>query len=237
MGKKILLADDVELFLSLEKTFFSRDEFDLVTARNGREALQLIREKEPDLVFMDLYMPNMNGDECCRVVKEDERYRHIPIIMVTHGGREEDLERCRAARCDAIVLKPINRHDFIATARAFLNVQERSAPRYPAKLCVHYGTGAEQLLTDYSINLSTGGLFIETRTPLPVDTPLAVEFILPVNERVVACKARVAWINHPEFPRKPDLPSGMGIQFTDITLAAMDAIRDYVKKENLTPMW
>lgn len=237
MGKKILLADDVELFLAQEKTFFSPEEFDLMTVRNGQDALELIRAKEPDLVFLDLYMPGMNGDECCRLLKEDGRYRHIPIIMVTHGNRAEDLERCRAAQCDAIVLKPINRSDFVATARKFLDAQECTVSRYSAKLSVRYGTDARQLLTNYSINLSTGGLFIETHNPLEVDTPLTVEFILPVNDKVIKCNARVAWVNHPESPRKAALPPGMGLQFLDITMAGMDAIREYVKQQKLTPMW
>jgi uncharacterized protein (TIGR02266 family) len=237
MGKKIVLADDVELFLSLEKTFFSREEFDLMTARDGREALQLIMTKEPDLVFMDLYMPKMNGDECCRFLKEDDRYRHIPIILVIHGGREEELERCRTALCDAIVLKPINRNDFVAMARKFLNVQERTETRYLTRLRIQHGTDARQLLTNYTVDLSTGGVFIETPQPLPVNAPLIVEFILPGSEKAVKCNARVAWVNPPEFPRKANFPSGMGLQFLDPTVAGMDAIREYVKQEKLAPMW
>ena len=82
-SRRILLADDVELFLKLEATFFNRNEFDLMTARSGNEALRIIQEAEPELVFMDLYMPDMDGDECCRLVKADQRFRHVPIIMVT----------------------------------------------------------------------------------------------------------------------------------------------------------
>ena len=120
--KRILLADDVELFLKLEATFFNRNEFDLMTARSGNEALRIIQEAEPELVFMDLYMPDMDGDECCRLVKADQRFRHIPIVMVTHGGRESDLVRCRQAGCDGIVLKPISRRDFLNTVQKFLPV-------------------------------------------------------------------------------------------------------------------
>ena len=89
---KIVLADDVELFLMLEKTVFNREEFELITGRDGRAILKIIREAEPDLVFMNLYMPEMNGEECCRLVKQDDAIRHIPVIMVIQGGREEDLD-------------------------------------------------------------------------------------------------------------------------------------------------
>jgi uncharacterized protein (TIGR02266 family) len=235
--KRILLADDVELFLKLESTFFDRNEFELKTARNGQEVLRVIREVEPQLIFMDLYMPDMDGDECCRLIKGSARFSHIPVIMVTHGGRDSDLDRCRRAGCDDIVLKPIKRRDFLDTTQKHLRVEERNAPRYEARLRVQYGSGSQQLLTNYSINLSTGGLFIETENPLPVDTPLTVDFILPANDRQIRCLARVAWVNDQDLHRKANLPDGMGLQFLDITMDAMDAIRDYIKNEKLAPFW
>ena len=226
--KKIVLVDDVELFLMLEKTFFNRDEFELITARNGLEAYRTIRETNPDMVFMDLYMPEMNGDECCQLVKKEQEYRDIPIIIVTQGGREEDIERCRRAGCDDIVLKPINRHDFMTTAHKYLQVRERAAKRFRARLHVRYGAMSRELL-DYSIDLSTGGLFLETAHPLPVDTPLDLEFILPDTGAIIRCKGRVAWANYQKMPRKSHLPAGMGVQFLDLTLDDMNAIRSYIQ--------
>jgi uncharacterized protein (TIGR02266 family) len=235
--KKIVLADDVDLFLMLEKTFFNREVFELTTARNGREALAAIREKKPDLVFLDLFMPDMNGDECCRIVKNDEAFRHIPIIMVTTAGREEDLERCRRAGCDVIVHKPINRHDFMAAALRLLQIVERGVQRFSARLRVHYGASSDDLLSDYSIDLSTGGLFLATDHPLPANTPLRMEFILPTSEKAIRCNARVAWVNDAKQSKKTMLPAGMGVQFIDLTLVEMDAIRKYIKSVNLEPAW
>jgi uncharacterized protein (TIGR02266 family) len=234
--KKIVLVDDVELFLMLEKTFFSREDFELITARNGREAFKAIRETNPDMVFMDLYMPEMNGDECCHMVKMDPKYRDIPIIIVTHGGREDDLVRCRRAGCDDIVLKPINRHDFMATAQKFLQVRERAVRRFRARLRVRYCARSREL-ADYSIDLSTGGLFLETAHPLPVETPLDLEFILPETGTIIQCKARVAWVNYSKLPSKSHLPAGMGVQFLDLTLNDMNAIRNYIEIDGLEPSW
>jgi len=232
--KKIVLVDDVELFLMLEKTFFSRDEFELITARNGLEAFKAIRETKPDMVFMDLYMPEMNGDECCQLVKKEQEYRDIPIIIVTQGGREEDIERCRRAGCDDIVLKPINRHDFMSTAQKFLQIRERAAKRFHARLRVRYGAMSRDLL-DYSIDLSTGGLFLETTRPLLLETPLDLEFTLPGTATIIHCKGRVAWVNNPKLRKKSHLPAGMGVQFLDLTLADMNAIRSYIELEGLEP--
>jgi Tfp pilus assembly protein PilZ len=85
--------------------------------------------------------------------------------------------------------------------------------------------------------LSTGGVFIETSNLLPVDTPLTIRFILPENETSVRCEGRVAWLNHPELIRNPNLPVGMGLQFINISLDDMNVIRQFMKNEGLLPFW
>lgn len=235
--KKILLVDDVQLFLEQEKTFFSRGEFELITARTGVEALHAVKEERPDLVFMDLYMPEMDGDRCCHAIKSDEELGKIPVIMVTRGASEEDFERCWQAGCDEIIVKPINRHYFLALTNKYLLLRQRKATRFMAHLRVQYGTELQELLTDYSVNLSTGGLFIETGKLLPVDSSLGIEFILPDNTATIRCKGRVAWINHPELIKNPNLPVGMGLQFVDISFDDMNAIRQFIKKDALLPFW
>lgn len=238
MEKKIiLLADDTLFFLELEKTFFRRDIFELRTAHTGVEALKLVATDSPDLVFLDLYMPEMNGDDCCRMIKSDVRFRHIPVVMVTVSGKEEDMERCRKAGCDDIILKPINREHFIETAKKHLDLQTRAIPRYMARMRVHFGPDANQLLSEYTLNLSTGGLFLETMNLMEEGSPLAVEFVLPGSNIPISCKACVAWVNHPAKIKNPDLPVGMGIQFIDISMESIDAIRSYIREENLSPLW
>jgi len=229
--KKVVLADDVELFLMLENTFFNREEFELITARGGREVLKVIREAEPDLVFVDLEMPEMNGDDCCRIVKGDDLYRHIPVIIVTAGDRQKDIERCRLAGCNDVVLKPIDIHAFMDTSRKFLQVRERSAQRFAVRLPIIYGAIPGEFHDDYSVDLNTEGMFLATEHPLTAETLLYMEFILPVSERVVRCKAKVAWVNSPESRRKAELPVGMGVQFLDLTPDDMDAIRNYLNAE------
>lgn len=235
--KKVLLVDDVELFLELERTFFRREGFELLVARNGREAYETVVKHRPDLVLMDLYMPEMNGDECCRKVKDDPALRSIPFIMVTFAGREKDVLRCREAGCEEILFKPIDRSQLLEKSRAILGVRERLAPRIPARLRVHYGTGGGHLLNNYSVNLSSGGLFLETEDPPPEGTPLQLEFFLPIRPEPIRCKGRVAWVNPPAAKKKPDFPSGMGVQFVDLSLDDMHAIRDFVRQETLTPSW
>ena len=236
--KKILLADDVELFLELEKTFFRREGFELLVARTGQEALEKTALARPDLIFMDLFMPAMDVDEACRLLKADPRLDVIPVVMVTQGGREEELERCRQAGCDAIVLKPINRHHFLATARQFLAITDRGTPRVRARLQIHHGPEFRQPLANYSVNISTGGVFLETEQVLPPDTALALEFELPTRPpRTVRCQGRVAWANRPDEILNPRLPAGMGLQFLDLSLNDLEAVREFIKAQCLLPSW
>jgi len=226
--KKILIADDVEIFLMLEKTVLNRQEFELMTARGGRSILKVIRESEPDLVFMNLYMPEMNGDDCCRIIKEEETSRNIPVVMVTQGDREDDLEKCRRSGCDEILLKPIKRHDFMSTTRKFLHVKERADQRCKTRLLVHYSVNSHNSFSDYSIDLNSGGLFLETNKSLMVDAPFNIEFKLPTNGPTIQCKARGAWVNDVKDCKKPNLPTGIGLQFLDLPPDDMNAIRDYI---------
>jgi len=235
--KKILLVNDVQHFLEQEKTFFNRDQFNLLLANSGVDALAIIREEKPDLVFMDLHMSEMDGDKCCKIIKSDQELHKIPVIMVTKGVNEEDFDRSWQSGCDDIIVKPINRLYFMAITKKYLNIQFRKTPRHIARLRMHFGTNQETLLTEFSLNVSTGGVFVETENLLPIDTILALEFILPQNVETIRCNGRVAWVNRPELMVNPNLPVGMGLQFINIAINDMNAIREYIKKEALMPFW
>ncbi len=117
------------------------------------------------------------------------------------------------------------------------HIERRSDPRFLARIAIFNGPSLKELVTDYSVNVSSGGLFIETAKLLPVDTLLMVKFKLPDMDSVIACKSRVAWLNDPASLKKPSLPPGMGIQFIDLSLDDMHAIRHFIDKGELLPTW
>jgi len=235
--RKVMLADDVELFLELEKTFFQRREFDLVVARTGQQAVDLAASERPDLVFMDLFMPELDGDAACALIKQDTQLQQIPVVMVTHGGKEEDIARCRAAGCDEILFKPINRHLFMTTARHFLQMTDREAPRIRVHLPVRYGREPQKLLSDYVFNLSERGLFISTTKSFELLEVLNLEFVLPDIRHTIRCKAIVSWHNRPGQPMRPSLPPGVGVEFDRMAADDLAALREFIKRECLTPSW
>ena len=117
---RILLVDDVRLFLELEKSFLNLAQTEILTAANGEEALAIVRRERPDLVFLDLYMPVLDGAACCAAIKGDLELSATPIVMVTTGGKPEEVEQCRAAGCDGLLTKPIDRTAFLDTVSRFI---------------------------------------------------------------------------------------------------------------------
>ena len=235
--RKILLAEDVDLFLYLEEAFFAREAVDLMVARTGQKVLEMAAAERPDLVLLGLDLPEMAGDECCRRLKESPTLRSIPVILIAPDDQPETLKRCLQAGCDDVVTKPVNRHLFLQIAGRFLNIAARTPPRASTRLRVHYGTGTQKLLVDYSVNLSTGGVFIESREVLPAETPLSLEFSLPGDNQPIRCRGRVAWVNTADRPVSSGLPPGMGVQFLDLSLADLHTLREFIKKECLHPSW
>ncbi len=116
--------------------------------------------------------------------------------------------------------------------------QQKIEPRYRVRLAIYYGSEEQQLMTNYSVNMNTGGIFVETNKVLPVDTPLVVEFMLPGKKgKLITCKARVAWTNEPGDRKSPQLPAGMGLQFLGLSFDDLHAIRDFLEIGELSPTW
>jgi len=221
---KVLLVDDVALFIELEKTFFRRAQFEILTATNGHQALELALHEKPSLIFLDLYLPELNGDEICRQLKTNPETCDIPVIMVVQPGNSHDLNLCRSAFCDDILFKPVRRDEFLRASRGQLCLPERLAPRADVCLPVKYGLRNQKMLACSTVNVGQGGLFIASAAYLAIDTWISLQVALPDKQPPVCCRGRVAWLNHPDWIKRPQLPSGMGIEFVDIADADLERL-------------
>lgn len=108
---KILLVDDVDLFLELECSYLKGCGYELITASSGEETLRRLDRVAPDLLLLDYYLPGINGDEVCRTVRKSGRWRDLPVLMVTAAGKPEEVNRCLDAGCDDYVTKPVSKHE------------------------------------------------------------------------------------------------------------------------------
>jgi DNA-binding response OmpR family regulator len=118
--KKILLVDDSSTILMMEKFILRNDPYVVVTASNGEEAVQKAVTEQPDLILLDVIMPRMSGFEACRLIRDDEASKHIPIIMVTTRGEAANVETGWLVGCTDYVTKPINATELLAKVRSLL---------------------------------------------------------------------------------------------------------------------
>ena len=115
--------------------------------------------------------------------------------------------------------------------------KKRSNPRFIVRIAIFHGPYQNQILTDYSVNMSTGGVFIESSWILPKDSDLTVKFKLPDSDKIIIVRAIVAWVNDPSSLKKLSLPPGMGLQFLDLSLEDLHAIRAFLIEGNFQPTW
>ena len=120
MRKKVLLVDDSATILMMERMILSKLPYDCVTATNGAEAIAKAAAERPDLILMDVIMPQMNGFDAVRRLREQEATRETPIIMVTTRGEAENIESAYAVGCNDYVTKPINSAELMAKMRNYL---------------------------------------------------------------------------------------------------------------------
>ncbi len=119
-AKKILLVDDSNTVLLMEKMLLANEGFTLVTASNGREAIQKAAAEKPDLILLDVVMPDINGFEACKQIRAREDTRHIPIIMVTTRSEATNVQIGFESGCNDYVTKPINGVELITKIKNHL---------------------------------------------------------------------------------------------------------------------
>ncbi|MEO8407100.1 MAG: response regulator [Oxalobacteraceae bacterium] len=118
--KKILIVDDEpNIVISLE-FLMQQSGYEVAIARDGEEALQKISSFEPDLVLLDIMLPQLNGFEVCQRMRENTQWNRIKVIMLSAKGREIDVSKGIALGADAYVTKPFSTKDLIAQVQRLL---------------------------------------------------------------------------------------------------------------------
>src|ERR1043165_2170713 len=108
MGKKVLIVEDNELNMKLFHDLLEAQGYETLETREGLAALSLAREHRPDLILMDIQLPEISGLEVTKWLKEDEDPPHSPVVAVTAFAMKGDEERIREGGCEAYISKPIS---------------------------------------------------------------------------------------------------------------------------------
>ncbi|AGK58718.1 response regulator receiver protein [Hyphomicrobium denitrificans 1NES1] len=119
-AQSVLIVEDNELNMKLFNDLLLAHGYKTIQTRNGFEALELARKHRPDLILMDIQLPEVSGLEVTKWLKDDDELCLIPIVAVTAFAMKGDEERIRSGGCEAYVSKPISVMTFLETVRKFI---------------------------------------------------------------------------------------------------------------------
>jgi len=118
--KKILVVDDEVDLVETVRFSLEMEGFDVLVSNNGEDALNQARKEKPDLIILDLMLPKLDGYKVCRLLKFDERYKHIPILMLTAKTQEKDKVLGKETGADEYITKPFEMDYLMEKVKAYL---------------------------------------------------------------------------------------------------------------------
>ncbi|MCM0021998.1 MAG: response regulator [Tagaea sp.] len=121
MAKTVLIVEDNELNMKLFHDLLEAHGYATLQTKDGIEAMKIARQKRPDLILMDIQLPEVSGLEVTKWLKEDPELRVIPVIAVTAFAMKGDEDKIRQGGCEAYIAKPISVAKFLETVQRFLN--------------------------------------------------------------------------------------------------------------------
>ncbi|MEQ8639447.1 MAG: response regulator [Alphaproteobacteria bacterium] len=120
MAKKVLIVEDNELNMKLFNDLLEAHGYTTLQTRDGLNALAMAREHQPDLILMDIQLPEVSGLEVTRQLKDDAELKAIPVVAVTAFAMKGDEEKIRQGGCEAYISKPISVAQFLETVARYV---------------------------------------------------------------------------------------------------------------------
>ena len=225
--KTLLIVDDVELFIQLQISHLGHRRYNIHTARSGSDGLEMARSLKPDLILMDLFMPDMNGDQICRILKGDPETSSIPVVLVSSGARGRSRAASVSSNCDGLIFKPVRRDLLLSVVENLLGtnlrVRERIQVSMPGTVILDE---KEYPVTIHT--LSSDGAFVEIEQNLIRGDLMEFSFPLPDQEGNINIRAAAAvWCGSLEDGG----PEGAGIYFLTIDQETRKRISSFVQSQ------
>lgn len=218
----VLIADDLKFFLETEKSYLQRGGFEVLTAMSGEEAVAIAGRRPPNLVLLDLEMPEMDGAAACAAMRKNPALQATPIIIMSATGTKENRERCLKAGCTEFVAKPAKPDELLGIVARILSIKKREARRITVVFNVT-GTHASRQVIGQAKDLSEKGLLLEAGSPIAVGSVLELEFYLPGTRAQVKSKAKVV-----RASKDAEGTHLAGVEFIDLSQEDQAQILDYV---------
>lgn len=226
--KTVMVVDDSETFVMYLSILLSRMGFDVIPAENGMEALRLLKILSPEVVILDVLMPDMDGITTLRYIKEDKRTSNIPVIMVSIDNDQTIYEKCVRLKCSGHLTKPVNvteLHDLLQECIVYSKGKKRRFLRtvFDKKVGVSFSGVTKE---HYAVSLSEGGIYVRRKDPLPVGTE--VEITLPLKgENTLTLKGSVIY-RRELYGDVFRIAPGMAIEFKSPTATDSGILRAYI---------
>ena len=118
--KKILVVDDEADLLKTIRFSLEREGYTVLVSLNGEDALNQARKESPDLILLDIMLPKLDGYKVCRLLKFDEKYKHIPILMLTAKTQEKDKTLGIETGADEYITKPFDIDELMEKVKGYL---------------------------------------------------------------------------------------------------------------------
>jgi two-component system chemotaxis response regulator CheY len=227
MKKSILVLDDSPFMLTVISDMLKQLDYEVTTIDNAKDACQMVESTRYDMIITDLNMPVMDGLEFTKQVKTYPHYKFVPIVMLSSEGNDEKISKAKEMGISTFLSKPPKEAQLKTLLQ--ITLSRRRSTRMKVTLEVFYGKN--EMLSGQTVNMSVGGVFVETSSPLSLGEKLKLKLHLPGNNYPVSCQGRVAWVNVPTSPSNIAMPPGMGVEF--IGLKDERKLQEFLKSRPL----
>ena len=127
-GIKVMVIDDSKTIRRTAELLLRKEGCEVVTATDGFDALHRILDSEPDIIFVDIMMPRLDGYQTCALVKRHEHYRHTPVVMLSSRDGLFDRARGRLVGCEEYLTKPFTREELVGAIHRYVNAAAEGGP-------------------------------------------------------------------------------------------------------------
>jgi CheY-like chemotaxis protein len=227
--KSILVVDDSEIFLTYISMTLRRMGYDkIIPANNGVDALELVALLLPDVVLLDVDMPQMDGITTLRQIKENKNISKIPVIMISSTDDAEKVEACKRLGCLGYLMKPIKiteLNETLVQCISYAGGQKRKLLRttFDKKVTVTHGRIKKD---HHAVSLSEGGIFIRKINPFPVGTEVEVTLQLK-EDKTLTMRGKVIYVKCISGDFFKIVP-GMAIEFKDVSSENSKMLKEYI---------
>lgn len=226
----ILLTDDSDAFLMYMSVVIARMGLEVIPVDNGSDAIKLASIMDPDMILLDVIMPDVDGLTVLRHLRQNDRLSHIPVVMLTIVSEDQKIRECENLGCSGYITKPIHLNEFHEQINKHLKHRDfhnRQFLRtsYEKKIRIIHESVSEDYFAE---TLSERGIYIRMKDTLPVNTSLQVS--LQLNDQELTLNGTVIYkkgLRTDVFRRSP----GVAIQFTNLNTYESMLLKEYITEQ------